>query len=490
MTRVEKTLRNAALLLLLGGGAAIWIYIQDIQPRDENYQAEQSAKRLFRFGRSHVVSGTLYTKNATLSFGRSSGDNFRITAPVDAPADAKALSALLDRMAGIKLDETLTENATLDELRSWGLHPPQIQLSVDLQNGQTHKLLIGAHNTLVNGYPITDATKKRVGLSSPDFYWAFDRPPEEFRSHKLLEDHPSGVASITVHLEDNHSYELSRTSTSADWMLSTPTRTEKASTSRVGLFIATFLRRIQVTRFITDHFDPANQESTLRRYGLDAPKATLTWKWFDGTSTRLFIGQQPLESSPPKESSASEVWTAHIEGNPTVVEVDESIALEIERKAPHFADLSLSRFNPLSVEHFELYLSSQTPYSFRRQRGESNPGWVLEKAPKRPLKTWRIDAILRAFSFLDGKRIYRDTPSKKDIHTWELSPPHRRLVFRGSNGVLADIRLGKLWDDEHLFVASGAMNRVMLLSKASLGMVPSRFEELVDPSGSGETPTK
>lgn len=471
MGRLARTARTAALLAAVGGGTAAALYVVQVRPREAIEQAEREAKRLFHFGRAHVVGGRLETKGATLAFAREDGGRFRLSEPVDWPADPEALGALLDRMAILRIDPVLTEAATADELRGWGLDPPAFRLHVHLRDGARHTVLIGAKNELVDKVAVS-AGGRRVGLASAGFLWAFDRPFEDFRSARLSTFSADAVVGVRVLGEDG-SLRVALARVDGVWRLDPDGRSVRASPSRVRTLVERMTSQLEATRFVTDRFEPSGADG---RFGLDAPVATVVLE-ADGGRTETFRFGRLRGTS---EDAGSLV--AHRSGTKTVAEVDgERLWPTLIRSSEELHDTRVSRFDLNAVAEVTIRIGRAAPFTVRRQ----DDRWVATSRPEQRLKAWRIDAVIRAFAFLEGSAVHRAEPTAAELRAWLLEPPSRRLVFKDDEGaVLAAVRIGNRLDEDHLLAASEDDMRVIAVLERPLRSLPDRFQDLVDTSPS------
>jgi hypothetical protein len=101
------------------------------------------------------------------------------------PANEAYVSFLLNELAKGKSDRQIT--ATAQQIQDYGLENPRARVEVTLQNGQTHRLLLGGRDfTGSNLYAQADppdgepTTSRPVLLVSPNLENAVDRPIEEW----------------------------------------------------------------------------------------------------------------------------------------------------------------------------------------------------------------------------------------------------------------------------------------------------------------------
>jgi hypothetical protein len=460
-TRVGRALRAAALFLALGGGAAVYLYVKEVAPRDALRQAREEKKRLFHFGRDDVRAGTLYTRGATVAFERDGAGRFVLTAPVAWPADRDAIRALLDRMAVLRVERSLGEDPTEEELSSWGLAPPEIRLDVTLKSGEARSLLVGTKNPLVDAYPITDGARSRVGLTDPSFHWAFDRAPSDFRSRRLVPLAPSAIRSLQLARADGPDVRLRRESPDAPWRIETLGGPRTANPRRAARVVVAFTRRLEATGFLDDTLD----------WRFAAAEMRLTLETFDGEARQLRF----LRGGPAVED---DTWVAHLEGTPTVAELDPSVERDLQIRPEALVDRTLSRFDPEAVASVKMHIGTEPPFVVVRDAS----GWAFSDASgETGPKPWRVDAVVRTFSLLEGEATHAEAPSAAQLSEWLLAPPSRRLVFRGEDGeILADVRVGNRLDEDHFLARAEGDPRVLTVPISKLRALPATRADLVE----------
>lgn len=462
MSRVQRAARNAVILLVLGGGAAGYFFFREIQPRDAKREEALEAKRLFSCGRNDVMQAKLHSRGATIAFGRGAEGSFTLTSTLPSgkvvrwPADPDAVNALLDRMCALTVDKELTDDATDKELVDWGLSPARTQLDLELRDGAQLSLAIGHKNGLVDRYPVADGRLRRVGLSEPSFFWAFDRSLDDFRDRRLLPFRPKHITGVIAE-KAGKQFRLARGEDG--WSVQWLDEQRAATSARVELFLAAFTKRIRIERFLL-----ARPESP--------PVASYTFRLRDEGTVRLDLRRAD-------DTAARDTWTATRDDSESF-EIDGSIQLEIERGPKHFLDHTVTRFDGESVAQVVVQLGREAPVRFLRTV-VPEPGWLVDGQPDRSVKSWKLDALVQRFSYFEGSSVHARSPSPAQLEEWLLEPPSRRFRFETGGGeLLAEVRIGNRFDEARLFVTSSRAPRVLLAPQAKLSVMPDRIADLFD----------
>lgn len=466
MKRLHKNMLTAGVLLAAGVGFGIYTLKTEVRTPEERFIAAQEKKRLFHFGRVDVVKGTLFAKNATMSFERD-GEVWQITSPTTWPADPEAIDAALDRMATIIPEPIITEDADAEEVARAGLDRPVATLAVTKKDGKEHVLHVGRRNKLADRYPITDAAKKKIGLSDSAFFWALDRSLDELRSKRLVHRAEDDVTRITVKNPDG-SVRYTLAKNDDGW--TTEGAGQEAIPADAGdvlLARVRFVRRLTAESFLTDDYDP-NDAAQKHELGLDEPLYFLEIETKDGVD-RLTLAEHGTRPDEP--------MLMHVEGTGTVAVVNPTITEVFERTAAQFRDRTLLRFEKSDTRRIRFVYAGKDDVVVERASAEAD--WKLGTGAA--AKVWKIDSILRGFAYLKANEIYAQAPSKRDMKEWLIEPASRRVVFEGEGGkALGAVRIGKYAKDDLVFVMAAGDDRVGLVEDKKIDLLPKGEEDLLD----------
>ena len=199
-------------------------------------------------------------------------DRWRLTHPVDDPADSGVASTIVSALRGLRAERFLTDEFTEGDLARFGLAAPYATITIAVTEGDPPlELVIGK---------VTEDNDQRRTAKRSDEPTVFAvasakveellRDPQELRSRACFDFFASQVAKLQVSWEG------------APWTIERQQKTWKASdgTELDDAEVEEFLwkiRDITLTRFVED----APQD--LARYGLDPAKGTIR-VWLTGQS--------------------------------------------------------------------------------------------------------------------------------------------------------------------------------------------------------------
>jgi Domain of unknown function (DUF4340) len=181
--RSSLILVTAALIL---GGA---VYYYEFRSPRQTDAPKTESKPLFNFKEAEVSSFTIKQPKQTLSFEKS--PKWMLKVDQKSPsvvADEGAVAFLLNLIATRNSDRTLTMPASRKS--EFGLDQPIATVDLQLNNQQTHQLVLGKPNfnrtflyALID--PSSDQNKDLAVLLIPiDFQNAIDRPLVEWKKEK------------------------------------------------------------------------------------------------------------------------------------------------------------------------------------------------------------------------------------------------------------------------------------------------------------------
>lgn len=179
--------RTTLILLLLALGLGGFVYFYEIRGATQRQEAKEQQRQLFSFEEDRVQSFTIQRQNQTLKFERSRqpGASKWQMNPSNTPASDAAVAYLLDLLASGTSDRTVTVGA--NQLGEYGLDRPQATVEVKLNNGETHRLILGKPDFNRNFlYAQADPWAQPTGqvqvlLVSTNFENAVNRPLSEWK---------------------------------------------------------------------------------------------------------------------------------------------------------------------------------------------------------------------------------------------------------------------------------------------------------------------
>ncbi|MBI3484561.1 MAG: DUF4340 domain-containing protein, partial [Acidobacteria bacterium] len=191
----KSTLLVVLLAAALGG--AVWYF--EFKREKPTEDSDAASKPLFSFKQEEVAGLTLTRGGEILSLEKR-GAAWRITQPVDSPADEGAAEGLLSSLTFGRISKTIavTPPGSADALKAFGLDAPVVALEIKLKSGAAHRVRLGAKDfTGSNVYALVDTTPD-VALLPADVLASSDKPLLEFRDHRIVVFEVENLVRIRV----------------------------------------------------------------------------------------------------------------------------------------------------------------------------------------------------------------------------------------------------------------------------------------------------
>jgi hypothetical protein len=466
MKRVHRSLALALTVLAIGGGSAAFVYLTDVNKRDTKKAAEIEQKRLFHFGRVDARGLVVFARGSTISFARDPHFGWRITSPIDVPADDTAVSAALDHLAGMSVEPA--EDAS--DPAEYGLLHPRIWAKIEL-GSQTLTLFVGDKNALDERYFVTDGTRGTIYRARNDFYWTLDRALDAFREKRVFPFDPSQIARVSLSTPEGLLYTIERRASGL--MVKGGSGEElRGDEGEINLVLVALTNRLKAERFITDAL-PAEDPDTLERLGFRHFDRSVEIALSSGFVMKAVLGFE-------RETSASRLTPViHVVGSRSIVETPDWLRRDLEKKVEELRDRALGGFDREAVSRVEVS-GGGSSYAIERTVGPSGSAWTIGP-DKKPARAQAIDTLLFATSKLRAERVLADDVKAADLPGYGLDPPRRRAVLSSRDGkVLAEIALGKDLEKGAIAVYAKLHQRVGSYPKSLLDLIPGSTDRLLE----------
>ena len=456
MKRVQRALLTSSIVLAVGVGAAAYTWFEGYKRTLQEEDNSEKAKRLFSFGRIHLARFELKNKHGMFTFEKDKNKDWRLNSPLSWPADQDTFRQLADQMVAIKAHVDVTQNATEQQLKEYGLDKPSIVISATLKSGEQHELRIGHKHNFENGYYICDEKKKRIGIASAQFEDIFTRDLNSFRAEQIIPYRPEFIKGIEVQNPSQPVYDLKKTG--KDWTVN-GLPADRDYISRLLLILT---RDLKSESFVTDNFDKSNS-AQLKKFGFNPHSFKLSVEIEKGPTYRLWLSQA-------KENLEGRGPFAHILGTKTVISIYENFISDIDKPANKFRDRNISRFDRTKVRKLRISYASGKKAELEKRGDE----WLFTSRARLKAKPWRVDALVMKFSHLNSDEIVTDAPTDDEKARWQLVKPVHQITFLDEKDViLGDVQIGKRRDDTHVFITSGDKTRVDAIEAEKLAGFPA-----------------
>ena len=243
--------RYAATLALLGLAAALGLYLVFVENPRERAKSEQREResRVVALDEREITALELATAKGRLVLERGEGEAWRVTAPIDAPADEGTVRRMLTQLTTLSVIRPVEG---IEDLSAAGLTEPGVRVVVRHAKGET-AVAFGADNPTGAGVYV-QRDDQQVFLTAVAAKSTFDLTLSDVRRKEFLEFDPQAVTKVTI-TASGRALRLDRRE--GGWVLDDPPR--PADSDKV----ASLLSRLRALR-ATSFFDTPDQRAAVR----------------------------------------------------------------------------------------------------------------------------------------------------------------------------------------------------------------------------------
>jgi len=402
--RLRNTLILAVVFLALGA----YVYFVELQKAAD----EAKKKTLVTFDTDQVTSVTLTYPDREIVLSKTDS-GWRLSKPVDAPADETTVTNLLTAVSTCEVKKTLDD--VPDNLAPFGLDQPQATVTLKLKDKEIPAIRVGKTSPVGNSTFVQRADEKKIYLTSSAFHSGMDKQVKDLRDKQILQFNDDDIRKISL-MGGGRDVLLSKSDDS--WTLEKPAGPYPADATAVRSLLST-LRSLRATDF------PA--EGDLGAYGLEQPRLTVTLvSGKDDNEQQILLGG---------ESDKKELYLK-LGNRPTVYTVGSYVFKDVDKNVNDLRDKTVLAFDKDEVTRVEVAQGDEKPFVLRRDKEE----WTLDGATGQPDRT-KITQFITDLHDLKGYSIASDRPDSDT--QFGLSPPRLTITVHGKDDqTVGTARLG------------------------------------------------
>jgi hypothetical protein len=305
-----KTLILAVLLIALGG----YVYFFELAKGDKG-----KSEKLLNFKQDEAAAIDLTYPNRAIQIQKDPSGKWKLTQPVRADADGSTVGSLLGALAASDIKRTLEKNPGTADLKSFGLEPPAVKVSITLKNGLTlPTLAVGVKTPLGDSAYARRGRDPTVYLTDGSIVLALEKQPNDLRDKTIVAFPAQQTTRVEIRTPPGQALVLVKDE-KEQWTLQAPVK-KNARADAVSEYLAA-LARLKVKTFADD------QPGDLKKYGLDRPALKISIDGKDGKNlAALQVGGKSAEG-----------YYARAEGSPAVYTIDEIFYPMLIRRPADFA---------------------------------------------------------------------------------------------------------------------------------------------------------
>lgn len=261
--------RNLIILAVVVAAIGAYIFLYERhQPTSE--EARERAEKVFPdLDRDAVTSLEIRNSHGEFTLAKSGGD-WRLTTPIEFPADSATVSSLLSSLSNLKQERRLSPSEVDPE--DYGLDAPALFVAAATEDGTSFTLEVGDETPLGSNRAVRRPGAEDFILCSDYFVTDLDKELDDWRSRDVVDVVVDDLASLQV-VSGGDRIHLVRSDD--DWRLVDPIQ-DLADGNHVSNLVSN-LNSLRIEEFLDQGIDPAE-------LGLDEPEYRVTLVRTEGAS--------------------------------------------------------------------------------------------------------------------------------------------------------------------------------------------------------------
>jgi hypothetical protein len=416
---IGVSLRRIAVLLLLvlGLGAYLWFY--------ERPRAEQEAakSKLLTVDKDKITGLDLVYPDREIVL-RKDGKTWRLTKPINAPADDGIVSAMVASLADAEVSKTIDEMPA--DLAAFGLDKPTVTATFTEGTTALPPLVVGKNTAIGGKTYVRRGTEAKLLMIPSTLAYALNKQVKDLRDKQVLVFQDDAVARVDLLHADGRKVSLIRSDKDKDAWTVDPGG-YKADPTEVRSYLSQ-LRTARAVDFAPD------LGGNLAPYGLDAPRLSVTIvAGKDGADSQtLLFGKDTTQGS------QTEVY-AQRAAAPTVYLLGDFTFRALDKDASAFRDKSVLGFDAARVG--KVTITRKDGSTVTVTRAGTGP-WVIDGEQAGTTKGEAVSRFLDDLRDLRGSGIAAEPPG--DLKRFGLDAPDTSIVLTDvDGGAIATILLAK-----------------------------------------------
>jgi hypothetical protein len=427
----EKRVNLVRILVLAVLVAAVGSYIYWKELPQAQKEAEKD--KLTGVADDAVTGIELTYPDRTIALSKTDA-GWRLTQPIDAPADEPVVKSLLGAITGAQVQKSL-DDVPQGDLSPFGLEKPATTITLRTKDGPLPPIHVGKNTAIGAKTYVRKGQEGKIYLTASTIQTSINKQARDLRDKQLLAFQDDDVQRIEIAKPDAPALTLTRKDKDA-WTI------EPGGVPADATEVRSYLSSLRTTR-ATDFPDDA--PSDLAKYGLEKPRLTVTVATGkDGAVTQqLVVGG---------ESSGEQTKQVYVKraSTPAVFAVGEWAFRSLDKDASALRDKTVLTFDGDAVGRVVLERKEGTGATL--VRGASG-GWTLDGVDEAKSKATAIQRFVDDLKDLKGSAVAAEPPG--DVSRFGLAAPLLRITLTDKSGQPIGTVLGAKQDAKYYVMRDG-----------------------------------
>jgi hypothetical protein len=394
--------RNTLILAILLVGLGAYLYFVE----SKHIAEEGKKEKIVELNADDVTAITLVYPDREIALEKSDA-GWRLTKPVQAPADDITVKNLIRAVADAEVKKTIDEPPS--DLTQFGLAQPMVVVKVIAKDTSLPDLKVGKTTSVSLSTYVQRADQAKIYLTSSAFHSGMDKQVKDLRDKKIVDFKEDDITRVALHGPEG---EVVLAKADGNWKIEQPAA-YRADGNAVRALLST-VRNLRATEFASD----APSDADLTTYGLDKPQRQLVLTGGDGKEIRLLVGKESDQGLYVKPGD-----------RPTTFVVGKWAARDLAKGVNDLRDKTVLTFDPGAATAVEVVRGDGARFTMRSADGK----WSIDGSDQ-PVDSTAIGTYVGALSRLSGSQVLSDGPS--DLAPYGLAPPALTITVRGKDDVL------------------------------------------------------
>ncbi len=401
------------LLVLVGLGGYIYFVTSKKSPDDE-----VKKDRIFPSLEASAIAELkvrALTGDATTL--KKDGDAWKIVAPAEFTAAETEATGIANALADMTFASVVDENPA--DLKPYGLDPPKMEIEFKSADGTTAgHLLIGDKTATGGNLYVRKANEKRLLLIPQYHETTLNKSTFDLRDKTIVKFDRSKVDGSDAEV-DGRPMEFVKAN--GDWRMTRPLAARadySAIEGLIGHVEAAQMKSVAGT---------ASTPEDLRKFGLDAPQATVNLHLGSARASFVIGGRADDTSVYVRDASRPDVFT-----------LDATVASDLRKPAEDYRSRNMFDFRAFTATHVEITRGGQTVVFERVKAKDDKSVDTWHRVSPNPGDPDRLKvenmlsgiADIRATSFVNSRtRTGLDTPAMTVVSKFDEGKREERVTF-------------------------------------------------------------
>lgn len=479
MSQTNRTLALLSGVTAVAIALGLYAFVGVHQKDEHDARVKDLNERLFSptrldetsrdggFAKIEFRKVTVTSRGETTTVTREPGQEWRVVAPLQTPADKIAIDQVVSQLQQAKFKQVIEEKPDDAALARYGLKPPQFVVTAEAEVGEgrekrTLKLEGGIENTFDGTVYLRREGSPQVWSAEGGVRWSLQKSTYDLREKAILGIDESQCTAVVVKSKLN-GFALERGPDKA-WRMTRPFQVAADQATLTGIFGA-----LKQERAISFQLDTPEA-----RKKFDDPQFDATLTLETGQAVRLRGAK-----------AAEQYWLLREEGPQAVIaEVSLQAFGQLDRNPQELKDrliLSFKKDQVAKIVFQQADGGEQRVERARNEDGGAGDGWRVTAPKVGPAKTFKVAAVLWTLGAMKASAFDEESP--KDWAKYGLDPKAKSVTLVSLDGTtLARLVIGREVPGKAATgYFRGSRNQVVEGDVSRLNELPSTVEDLLEP---------